>query len=50
MDALTWTNYLKEGFNINTEYLVMNLLVLAGYLLPWALLSYYLIRNREVAA
>lgn len=50
IDAFSWTNYLKEGFNINTEYLVVNLILLAGYLLPWALLSYYLIRNREVAA
>ncbi|QEL14435.1 ABC transporter permease [Limnoglobus roseus] len=50
IDAFTWTNYLKEGFNINAEYLVLNLLILIGYLLPWALLSYYLIRNREVAA
>jgi hypothetical protein len=50
IDAFTWTNYLKEGFNINVEYLVMNVIILIGYLLPWALLSYYLIRNREVAA
>lgn len=50
IDAFTWTNYLKEGFNINGEYLVVNAIILFGYLLPWALLSYYLIRNREVAA
>jgi hypothetical protein len=50
IDAFTWTNYLKEGFNINGEYLILNLILLFGYLLPWAMLSYYLIRNREVAA
>lgn len=50
IDAFTWTNYLKEGFNINAEYLLVNAIILVGYLLPWALLSYYLIRNREVAA
>lgn len=50
IDAFTWTNYLKEGFNINAEYLLVNAIILFGYLLPWALLSYYLIRNREVAA
>ncbi len=50
IDAFTWTNYLKEGFNINVEYLIVNAIILFGYLLPWALLSYYLIRNREVAA
>jgi hypothetical protein len=50
VEAFAWTDYLKEGFNISGEYLLMNLVVLFGYLLPWALLSYYLIRNREVAA
>jgi hypothetical protein len=50
IDAFTWTNYLKEGFNIDGEYLLVNAIILLGYLLPWALLSYYLIRNREVAA
>ncbi len=50
IDAFSWTNYLKEGFNINAEYLLVNAIILLGYLLPWALLSYYLIRNREVAA
>jgi hypothetical protein len=29
---------------------VMNLLVLFGYILPWGVLGYYLMRNREVAA
>lgn len=50
IDAFNWTNYLKEGFNINGEYMIMNFLVLIGYILPWAVLSYYLLRNREVAA
>jgi len=39
-----------EGFNINTEYLVVNVLVMIGYLLPWAVLGYYLMKSREVAA
>ncbi|MGL4421688.1 MAG: hypothetical protein ACRCZF_13560, partial [Gemmataceae bacterium] len=50
IDAFTWTHYLKEGFNVNTEYLLMNALVLFGYILPWMVLSYFLLRNREVAA
>jgi hypothetical protein len=50
IDSFTWTSYLKEGFNINAEFLVMNLLVLFGYVLPWSVLAYYLLRNREVAA
>ena len=41
---------MSEGFNVNTEYLVVNLLVTFGYLLPWAVLAYYLMKSREVAA
>jgi ABC-type transport system involved in multi-copper enzyme maturation permease subunit len=50
VEAFTWTNYLKEGFNVSGEYLVMNVVVMVGYVLPWMVLSYYLLRNREVAA
>lgn len=46
----SWNHFLSEGFNIPTEYLAMNVLVMAGYLLPWFILGYYLIRSREVAA
>ncbi len=48
--AYSWTSYLSEGFNIPATALLMNLVVLAGYLLPWFILGYYLIRSREVAA
>jgi hypothetical protein len=50
IDAFTWTHYLKEGYNVNVEFLVMNFIVLFGYILPWGVLAYYLLRNREVAA
>jgi hypothetical protein len=50
VEALNWSNFVAEGFNINTEYLVVNLLVTFGYLLPWAILAYYLMKSREVAA
>jgi len=50
VESFTWTNFVSEGFNVNTEYLVVNLLVTAGYLLPWAVLAYYLMKSREVAA
>ena len=43
-------SFVAEGFNISTEYLLVNLLVTFGYLLPWAILAYYLMRMREVAA
>jgi hypothetical protein len=49
VDAYNWTNHLMEGFNINVEFLVVNFIVLVGYLLPWMVLGYYLMRGREVA-
>jgi uncharacterized protein with PQ loop repeat len=48
--GFSWTDYLKEGFDVPPEYLVMNFLVTAAYLLPWFILGYYLMRSREVAA
>lgn len=50
VDSFSWGHFVSEGFNVNTEYLVVNLLVTFGYLLPWAVLAYYLMNNREVAA
>jgi hypothetical protein len=50
VDSFSWGHFVSEGFNINTEYLVVNLLVTFGYLLPWAILAYYLMKSREVAA
>ena len=50
VDSLSWSSYVSEGFNVNTEYLIVNLLVTFGYVLPWAILAYYLMKSREVAA
>ncbi len=49
VDAFRWTHFLSEGFDIPPEYLVMNVVVLFGYLLPWFILAFYLMRSREVA-
>lgn len=49
-DRFTWSNYLAQGFNINFEFILLNLLFLAAYMLPWAILAYYLMRSREIAA
>jgi hypothetical protein len=49
IDSFAWTHFVSEGFNINTEYLVVNVLVTVGYLLPWGVLAYYLLKSREVA-
>ena len=50
VDAFSWTAFVGEGFNVPLEYLVMNFVVLVGYLLPWFVLGFYLMRSREVAA
>jgi hypothetical protein len=50
VNALSWSTYVSEGFNVNNEYLLVNLLVTFGYILPWGILAYYLMKSREVAA
>jgi hypothetical protein len=50
VDSFSWGNFVSEGFNVSPEYLVLNVLVAFGYLLPWAVLAYYLMKSREVAA
>ena len=49
-ESFNYTKFVSEGFNINGEFLVVNLLVTFGYLLPWGVLAYYLMKTREVAA
>ena len=49
VESFTWTSFVSEGFNINAEYLAINLLVTLGYLLPWGVLAYYLMKSREIA-
>ena len=50
VDRYSFRVYVAEGFNIPTLQLAYNLLILLGYLLPWAVLAFYLIRWREIAA
>jgi hypothetical protein len=50
VDRFSWTNHVAEGFNVSLADLAINLLMLITYLLPWAVLAYYLIKNREVAS
>ena len=50
VNAFEWSEFVKEGFNVSNEYLLLNLLLLVGYLLPWAVLAYYLMKSREIAS
>jgi ABC-type transport system involved in multi-copper enzyme maturation permease subunit len=43
------TSYVAEGFNITGGQIFLHFLLLVGYLLPWGLLAYYMIRWREIA-
>jgi ABC-type transport system involved in multi-copper enzyme maturation permease subunit len=45
-----WTNFVAEGFDISGGQLVLTGILWAGYLLPWFVLGFYLIRSREVAS
>ncbi|MFM7149881.1 MAG: ABC transporter permease [Gemmataceae bacterium] len=50
VDRYILTDYVAEGFNIPGSQIFMTVLMLLGYLLPWAVLAYYLIRWREIAS
>jgi hypothetical protein len=50
IDRYDLTNYVAEGFDISFTQMGLEFLLMCGYLLPWAVLSYYLIRWREVAS
>jgi ABC-type transport system involved in multi-copper enzyme maturation permease subunit len=50
IDRFDLTSYVAEGFSIGGTQMLLNFLLLAAYLLPWAVLGYYLIKWREVAS
>jgi ABC-type transport system involved in multi-copper enzyme maturation permease subunit len=50
VDRWSWANYVASGFSIPWAEIVINSLVLAGYLLLVGVIGYYLMKSREVAA
>lgn len=50
VDLFTLNEFVANGFDISWESLILRFLVLVGYLLPWAVLAYYLMKSREMAA
>jgi ABC-type transport system involved in multi-copper enzyme maturation permease subunit len=50
VESFSWEHFVGEGFNVNGEYLVLNLIVTFGYLIPWFIFGYYMMKLREVAA
>jgi ABC-type transport system involved in multi-copper enzyme maturation permease subunit len=45
-----FSTYVAVGFNVPLLEVLGNGLSLLGYLFPWAILAYYLMRSREIAA
>ncbi len=50
VDRFDLTIFVSEGFDVSMGQLFVTLLMLIGYLLPWAVLAYYLLKWREVAS
>ena len=44
------SEYVAQGFNIGLDFLLLNLVMLVGYVLPWLVAAYYLMKAREIAA
>ena len=50
VDRFGLTPYVASGFDISFSLLGMLFLMLLGYLLPCAVLAYYLMKDREIGA
>ncbi len=51
VERFSFSDRVANGFDVGlvTQDLLPTMLLLAGYLLPWALLAFYLIKSREIA-
>jgi ABC-type transport system involved in multi-copper enzyme maturation permease subunit len=50
VDRYGLTDYVAQGFSIGPGFLLLNLITLAAYVLPWMVAAYYLMKAREIAA
>ena len=50
VDRFDLTLFVSQGFDISPNQLLVTLILLIGYLLPWAVLAYYLLKWREIAS
>ena len=50
VDRYGLTDYVAQGFSIGPDFLLLNLITLVGYVLPWLVAAYYLMKAREIAA
>jgi hypothetical protein len=50
VDRFSFTDYVAEGVAVSSGQMLMSFLLLVGYLLPWAVFAFYLLKWREVAS
>ncbi len=50
VDRYGLSEYVAQGFSISPEFLLINFVLLLGYVLPWMVAAYYLMKAREIAA
>src|SRR5262245_18242056 len=50
VDRFGLTDYVAQGFSIGPGFLLLNLITLVAYVLPWLVAAYYLMKAREIAA
>ncbi len=50
VDRYGMSEYVAEGFDIAPGFLLLNLITITAYVLPWLVAAYYLMKAREVAA
>ena len=50
VDRYGMTDYVAQGFSIGPDFLLINFITLLGYVLPWLVAAYYLMKAREIAA
>jgi hypothetical protein len=50
VDRYGMSEYVAQGFSIGPEFLLLNLITLVAYVLPWLVAAYYLMKAREIAA
>ena len=50
VDRYGFSEFVAEGFSISPEFMLINLVTLVAYVLPWLVAAYYLMKAREIAA
>jgi hypothetical protein len=50
MSVLSSVDYVSQGFNIPWNTLLVQFLIVFGFVLPLCLLGHYILKGREIAA